>query len=365
MKRLHRIALARRVTHALPFLLGLLATVNAFAQAKVDTLPELRLTVAQGPAFPLGKAAEQWAQRVNAAAGGAYEAKLYAGAVLAGRDAAREFGALRDGAAELAVGSALAWSAQLPAFGAYVLPWLAPDSRAQAALAADVPLFERVHAEALRAGVVLLAVAPLGERIVATGKGTLRAPPDMTGLRIRVPGNPLVQETYAALGARPESMDFAQAQAALAAGTLDGQDAPASTLATARIAAGGLRYVTRWGAFGDLMVFAVRRTAWDVWPVAQRDAVRMAAVAAAREAAAPAREEAALADLTRQGVTIIELTPTQRGAFRAAVAPVTLRWAQTMGMDLAAAAERVAAGAAAAKDELPGGPAPAPAPPAR
>ncbi len=188
------------------------------------------------------------------------------------------------------------------------------------------------------------SIAPLGERVVATGKGALRTPADAAGLRVRVPANPLLIETYAALGARPESLDFAQAQAAFAAGTLDGQDAPPSTLATARIAAGGMRFVTRWGAFGDQLVFAVRRTAWDAWPAAQRDAVRAAALAAARESTALAREESALADLTRQGVTIVELTAAQRAAFRTAVAPIVAKWAQTMGPELAAAAERAVAG---------------------
>ena len=65
-------------------------------------------------------------------------------------------------------------------------------------------------------------------------------------------------------------MDFAQAQAAFAAGALDGQDAPPSTLAATRAAASGQKFVTRWGAFADQMVFAVRRATWDAWTEAQR-----------------------------------------------------------------------------------------------
>lgn len=327
---------------ALAYLVLASATI---AQTKVDVVPEIRLSTAQGPAFPLGKAGERWAQLVNEQAGGAFEVKQYPGAVLAGRDPGREFGAVRDGAADLAVGSALVWSAQLPAFGAYVLPWLAAEPREQQALAADATLFGLVAGAAERAGVIVLAVAPLGERVVATTRNAVRVPAEVAGLRLRVPANPLLIETYATLGARPESMDFAQAQAAFASGALDGQDAPPSTLAATRAAASGQKSVTRWGAFTDQMVFAVRRPTWDAWTDAQRAIVRAAASEAARESAAPAREDAALADLTRQGVTIVQLTVAQRAALRASAQPVWSRWAGTMGADLVGAAEAAVAAA--------------------
>lgn len=316
----------------------LVAAASALAQERSAPLPEVRLSTAQGPAFALGKAGERWAQLLNERAGRAFDVRTYPGAVLAGRDAAREFGALRDGMAEMAVGSALAWSAQLPAFGAYVLPWLAPEAREQEALAADAALFDIVSGAAARAGVVVLAVAPLGERVLAAVRDAVRTPAEAAGLAVRVIPNQLVIETFAALGARPQSLDFAQAQAAFAAGRLDGQEAAPSTLAATRVAASGQRFVTRWGAFADQMVFAVRGAVWESWSDAQRAAVRAAAFEAAREAAAPAREEAALAELTRQGVTIVTLTPAQRAAFRAAVQPVWTKWTAVVGTDAARAA---------------------------
>ncbi len=307
----------------------------------------MKLSVAQSAAFPLGKAAERWAQLVNESAAGGLDIKPYPGAVLAGRDPLREFGALRDGAADLAVGSALAWSAQLPQFGVYALPWLAPGPREQDALAADAAVRDGVAARAALAGVVVLATAPLGDRVLATVKGAVRAPADMTGLRLRVVANQLVIETLATLGASPQSMSFADAQAAFAGGTLDGQEAPASTLAATRIGASGQKFVTRWGAFNDVLVLAVRRALWDRWTEAQRALVRAAAIEAAREARALAREESALAELTKQGVTLVRLTPAQHAALRAAVLPVWTKWSGMIGADIVQAAEAAVAAAAA------------------
>ena len=81
-------------------------------------------------------------------------------------------------------------------------------------------------------------------------------------------------------------MSLADAQSLLAAGTLDGQEAAASTLAATRIAASGQKFVTRWGAFADVMVFAVRRSVWAKWSPEQQAAARATALEAARDAGA-------------------------------------------------------------------------------
>ena len=60
---------------------------------------EWKLSVAVGPAFALGKAAEAWAKRIAERSGGTMVVALHPGASLANRDPDREFGALRDGVA--------------------------------------------------------------------------------------------------------------------------------------------------------------------------------------------------------------------------------------------------------------------------
>lgn len=320
-----------------------LAPGHAAAQ---DKAPELKLTLAQSPAFPLGKAAERWAALLGEAGGGAFAVKLYPGAVLMGRDPLREFGVLRDGGADLGVGSALMWSSELPAFAVYALPWLAPEPRQQAALADNADVRDKVAARAALADVVVVAVAPLGERVLATAKGPLAAPADVSGLHVRTVAQPLILETLAALGIRASAMGATDAQAAFASGTLDGQEGMATTLAATRITALGQRYVLRWGGQADAMVFAVRRAVWNGWDERLRERARSAAVEAAREAAAPTREDEALAALVKQGVTIVKPAPAQRAAFRAAVQPVWVKWTAALGTDLVQAAEAAVAATA-------------------
>jgi TRAP-type transport system periplasmic protein len=332
---------------------------------------ELKLSVAVAPAFPLGAAAKSWAEAMGAAASGRIEAKLHPGAALAQRDAGREYFALRDGAADLAVGSALAWSAQLPALAIYALPWIAPEPADLAALTASPEVAGELMKRAVADGVVLLAIAPLGHRSLATVERVVRSPADLAGLRLRVTGGPLVVETLAALGARPEAMSFIQAQDALAAGRLDGQDGMATSFVAARFPATGYRQLLRWGAFGDAMVFAVRRPVWNAWSSAQRKTALDTARAIASSATAAAREEAAEAELVRQGMGEVRLTRAGHAAFAAAAASVRAARGQAIGADLVAAAERAVAEVREAQGQAPAaateaaalpGNAPAPAP---
>lgn len=314
---------------------ALAAARGACAQAK----PELRLGSAVGPAFALGKAAERWTALLTERAAGAFDVKHHPGGTLHARDPLREFGALRDGAVDLAVGSALAWSSQLPAFGVYGLPWIASETREQEALVNAPAVRAQVEAAAAKAGVVVIAVAPLGERAIATFKDPLTTPADVAGMRIRTVTVPLVVETLSALGARPEAMMLADAQAAFASRALGAQEGAPSTLAAARIAAWGLLTVTRWGAFADTMVFAMREPLWKQWSAEQQGAARETALEAARAAGALAREEAALAELGKQGVTVVRPTPAQRAALRTAAEPVWSKWTASIGAELVAAAQ--------------------------
>ena len=300
---------------------------------------ELKVSVAVGPALPLGRAAERWAALLTESAGKRFAAKLYPGASLAGRDAAREFAALQDGTADLAVGSALQWSMQVPALAVFCLPWMVPENRALESLAANVPLRDALAARLDARGVVLVALAPLGYRELATTTRAIRAPADLTGLRLRAAPSPLVHDLLLALGALPQAIPFTQAQAAFASGTLDGQEGPPSALAAARAAIGGIRHLTDWGAIADAMVFAVRKTLWSAWSEADRAAARTAAERAITATAPLLREDAAVRQLAAHGVAVVRITPAGHDAFRATVRNVEARWREAIGSDVVALAE--------------------------
>ncbi len=319
---------------------ALFALAPALAQQPPDKAKEWKLSTAVGPAFALGTAGDRWAKRIGERSGGKLAVKLYPGAALADRDPSRELFALASGAADLAVGSSLFWSAQVPELNVIGLPWIVPDAKALDALVAGT-VKERLDAAIERAGAVPLAYAPLGLRSLATTAIGAQTPDDLKGLKVRIGATPLVADILIALGAQPTTMTFADAQAALKAGKLDAQEGTLATFVAARFDALGVRHVVMWGAVAEVAVFAVNRAFWARLSDADRTIVGEAAkeVAAELPALVVTENEGALAELRKRGVSVTRVTATGRAAFGFATRGVYDKWAAVAGADLVRAAE--------------------------
>jgi TRAP-type C4-dicarboxylate transport system substrate-binding protein len=315
--------------------------------ARSEPPKELKLSVAVGPAYALGKAALHWANHLGEKSGGALLATVFPGASLAQRDPARELTALRSGAADLAVGSTLYWSAQVDALGVVGLPWLAAEPRQVDALIGS-PVADMLMAAVQRAGIVPLALAPLGHRQLAVRERLIRTPGDLAGMQVRIAGPPQLAELFATLGARAQVMAFADAQAAFTAGTLDAQDGTPAMFATTRLNAVGVQRVVLWDAIAEAALFAVNRERWEAWTAAEQAFVRDAARETAAELADLLRQEneAALAALKKGGISVTRLTPAERAAFAAATRDLYTKRAAVAGEELARAAEAAVKSAA-------------------
>jgi TRAP-type C4-dicarboxylate transport system substrate-binding protein len=313
---------------------------------------ELKLSTALGPAYAQGKAGEVWAALIHDRSAGRLAARHFPGAALVQRDPVREFAALRDGSIDLAIGSTLVWSAQVPQLNLLALPWLVPNNAAlENLLGGDIGRQLSTYLEV--AGVVPLAWVANGFSALAT-RAAVRKPADVAGLKIRVLSSPLAIDLLSALGAQGNAMDAVYARAAFASGVLDGQEVSIATYIASRLDTAGLTNLLLWDARADALVFAVNRARWDAWSESDRALMRQAAQDAARESGAFARRAAdspALAALARQGVNITRLTPAGKEAFRAAAHPVFERWAAVVGWELVRAAETAVTESAASQKQ--------------
>jgi TRAP-type C4-dicarboxylate transport system substrate-binding protein len=318
-------------------LVALLA-LPACGQPRPDgSAVEFKLSTALGPAYPQGKAGEVWAALIHERSEGHIVVKHFPGATLAQRDPAREFAALRDGSADLAIGSSQVWSAQVPALNLLSLPWLVTDdSVLELLLGGDTGA--RLSAAIEAAGVVPLLITGNGLSVLAT-KNAVHQPADLAGLRIRVQPSPMAAQIFAALGAGSSSMSLADARAAWADGTLDGQETSVATYAASRMDTLGLTHLLLWQARADALIFAVNKARWEAWSEAQRQLVRATALEAAREARALEQRSNDGAAMARQGAIVTRLTPQGKAAFRAAVGSVYSTWTPVIGEDLVRGAQ--------------------------
>src|SRR5512139_3778854 len=309
---------------------------------------EYRLSTVLGTACPWGQAGERWAELVKEKTQGRINIKLYPGTSLVGGDQTREFTAIRQGAIDLAIGSTINWSPQIKELNLYSMPFLMQDHAGMDALTSG-EIAKDVFALVEKAGAVPLAWGENGFREVTNSKREIRKPDDMKGLKFRVVGSPIFNDTFTALGANPTQMSFADAQPALASGAVDGQENPVSVFTAAKLHTLAQKYVTIWGYVADPLIFVVNRDVWNSWTPEDREIVRQAALDAGKQEIALARKGLTASDdsmykeVAALGVTVTRLTPAEKDAFVKATRPVYDKWAQTIGSDLVKKAEAAVA----------------------
>ncbi len=315
-----------------------------------DYKAEYRLSTVLGTAFPWGKAAERWAELVKQKTDGRINIKMYPGASLVGGDQTREFSAIRQGVIDLAVGSSINWSPQIKQLNLFSLPFLTPDAKGlDAMLKGEVG--KEIFTILDKQGVVPLAFGDNGFREISNSKHAIKSPADLKGMKIRIVGSPIFIDAFTALGANPTQMSWADAQPALATKAVDGQENPLSVFSAAKLHTLGQNHLTLWGYMTDPLIFVVNKQVWANWTEADRKAVRAAAEQAGAENLIAARQgispgdDAALKAIEKSGVTITQLTPEQRKAFKDATRPVFDKWAATIGKDLVKKAETAIAAA--------------------
>jgi tripartite ATP-independent transporter DctP family solute receptor len=329
--------------------LGFIPLTQTSASA-ADYKTEYRLSTVLGPAFSWGKAGERWSELVKQKTDGRISIKLYPGTSLVGGDQTREFSAIRQGVIDLAIGSSINWSPQVKQLNLFSLPFLTPDEKSLDALIKG-EVGKTLFAVLDKQGVVPLAYGENGFRELSNSRQPIKTPADLKGMKIRVVGSPIFLDSFAALGANPTQMSWADAQPALATKAVDGQENPLSVFNAAKLHTLGQNHLTLWGYMTDPLIFVVNKQIWASWSEVDRKAVREAAEQAASENLIAARkgispgDDALLQAIEKNGVTITRLTAEQRKAFKDITRPVFDKWAAIVGTDLVKKAEAAIAAA--------------------
>jgi tripartite ATP-independent transporter DctP family solute receptor len=324
---------------------GALAPLAAQAQSYKA---EYRVSTVVGNPFPWFLSAQKWADLVKERTAGRINMKIYPGTSLVGGDQTKEFTAMRQGIIDMAVGSTINWSPQVQELNLFSMPFLMPDYKAIDALTGG-EVGKKLFAIIASKDIEPLAWGENGFRELTNSKRAIRSPEDLKGLKIRVVGSPLFNDTFTALGANPTQMSWADAQPALSTGAVDGQENPLTIFTVAKLHTVGQKHVTLWHYVADPLIFAVSKQVLAAFSEADQKIVRQAALEAGKYGVEIARkgvvpeDQSVLKDIGKLGVEIVSLTPAQHQAFQAATKPVYDKWKARIGADLVTAAEKAVA----------------------
>ena len=307
-----------------------LSVSTAFAEVK-----EYSVSTVLSDAYPWGQTAEKWAELVAKRSGGKIRLKIYPNAQLVSGDQTREFSAMRSGLIDMAVGSTINWSTQVPELNLFSLPFLMPDDAAVDAITqgeAGAKIFSAIA----KRGVKPLAWGENGFREISNSRQAIQHPHDLKGLKIRVVGSPLFLDTFNALGANPTQMSWTDAQPALTTGAVDGQENPLSVYDAARADRASQRYLTLWHYMNDPLIFGVNQRLWRTLSKKEQRLLTETAIEAGQWGIQKSRAERSslVKKIRDRGVEVIELSEQNREAFVEATQSVYQKWTPKIGADL-------------------------------
>lgn len=316
------------------FLAGL-ATVAMGAATSFAEVKEYSVSTVLSDAYPWGQAAVKWAELVEERSEGKIKLKIYPNAQLVSGDQTREFSAMRSGLIDMAVGSTINWSTQVPELNLFSLPFLMPDDAAVDAITQG-EAGKQVFAAIEKRGVMPLAWAENGFREISNSRKPITQPEDLKGLKIRVVGSPLFLDTFNALGANPTQMSWTDAQPALTTGAVDGQENPLSVFDAARADRASQSHLTLWHYMNDPLIFGVNQRLWRTLSKEDQQLLTETAIEAGQWEVKKSRAELTdtLARIRERDVEITELSEEQRAAFVEATQSVYKKWTPKIGADL-------------------------------
>jgi TRAP-type transport system periplasmic protein len=219
----------------------------------------------------------------------------------------------------------------VPEIGVLGLPFVF-DNFDQVVRALKGPAGAAIEAKLAAKGFTTLCWMNWGALNVLNGKGPLKTPGDIKGLKLRVQPNETKLAIFRALGANPVALDFKDLIPALRQGDIDGLDLPYTAMEDLKLYEYE-KYLSNSAHTYDLLVFIVNREVFmGLQPKGQKAIRDAAAIACPQQwKMAAERETAALEGLKERGMQFDPLPPETRVALRKATAGVVVDVRRRLG----------------------------------
>lgn len=202
------------MSHPVRLLITAAIVALTAGMARAETL---RLAHESSSDSLIQKAMVMFAEGVAKKSGGALEIQVFPDGQLG--DEATIADSVGSGALDIGLGGVA--DAIDPKLNVVTLPFLFADLDAAHAFL-DGPVGKEVFSLGGDKGYHLLGALDSGFRQFALIKGPVNGPDDLKGVKIRVPGNPVLLASMKALGALPQSIPFGEVYTALQSGVVDG-----------------------------------------------------------------------------------------------------------------------------------------------
>ena len=288
--------------------------------------------------------ATKFKELVEDASAGRITVELFGGGQLSGGDQQTEIELVQNGTIDASILPTGTLSAIDPRFQIAGLPWLVPSNEVAEQIVTG-PLGAETEDWLKENGLEPLAIGSNGFRQLANTSHAVTTPDDVAGLKLRVPGSPVLVKTWEQLGAEPVVINFAELYTALQQGTVDGEELPfVYKLSTKFYEVES--YATQINYSWDMIYLVMNPDLWSGFSADDQKLLSDAALAAAsdeRQFLADS-EESVIAQLQDNGMAVTTLDADQISAFQSQMEPVYKAFESDIGADLIAEWRAVSGG---------------------
>lgn len=179
-------------------------------------------------------------------------------------------------------------------------------------------------------GLRIVSVLEWGDRGIMNNKRAIQTPADLVGVKLRLPKNQVMLDTYSALGATPTAIDWGELYAALQQGVADGLEGPPTGMIDMKFT-DFMKHYSYVPVFHGLAVIVVN----DRWFNKLSEKQQQAVLQAGREAGAFQRNisaedhKVALDKMRAMGVNVNVVE--DLSAFKQATEPVVAKYQKIIG----------------------------------
>jgi tripartite ATP-independent transporter DctP family solute receptor len=196
----------------------------AFAQL------EIKLGHVGEPGSLFQKSADEFAKRANAKLAGKAKVVTYGSSQLGSDEEMIQ--KLKLGTIDMALPSTV-MSSQVDLFGVFEMPYLVKDRAHMQRIEKEL-FWSKLEPEVEKKGLKVIAVWENGFRQITNSRHPIKAPGDLAGIKLRVPGGKWRVKMFQAYGANPSPMKFSEVFTALQTGVMDAEENPLTQIYSAK-----------------------------------------------------------------------------------------------------------------------------------
>ena len=281
---------------------------------------------------PQGLGAQKFAEVVEKKSGGKIKVKIHASGALGGEQ--QVAAAMQGGTVEVSMMSPAQIVGTIKEFVVLDFPFsFANEAQADAVL--DGPFGQRLMDYMPAKGWVGLGFMEQGYRSISNSKRPINKLEDIKGLKIRTILNPLYVDMLNALGANAVPMPFPELYTALEMRTVDGQENPETSVDANKFYE-VQKYFSGTRHIYNPQMMMVSKKFWDTLSADEKKIFQDATIEArdTQRKAARAMTERSRKTMTDHGMLLNEIDPAELAKMKAAVKPVTDKYAGQLDPEL-------------------------------